>query len=128
MYQLINQWWPKKSRLQSDTISAVTGTAENLKHNFEPDMYPINDATLKVRILAGLHNNPNTTQALLSVTCHHGLVTLQGEVDTIDIRLAARIVVSRQKGVRGIIDKIKVVPLNQQPIMSLSQTQEPAIL
>jgi osmotically-inducible protein OsmY len=66
------------------------------------------DASINGKVSSALIADPRLKSTNINVDTEEGIVTLSGNVDTVDMRLVAKEVAARQPGVAAVIDNIAV--------------------
>ncbi len=60
------------------------------------------------RVAQALNEDPRTEDAIIEVIDENGMITLDGEVDSMETRSAAKEIAAAQPGVTTVVDLLKV--------------------
>ena len=76
----------------------------------DPDLQtetPAEDRTdVALQVIAALATDPRTKQAVIEVIHDRGVVTLQGQVESVAVRNAAAEIASQQRGVTTVVNEL----------------------
>lgn len=102
----------ESKRSAEATARSVEGVVD-----VENELYA--DSAIRARVTAALADDPTTEMAVIDVVSEQGLVTLKGQVDSVEIREAAEQIAEKQPGVVSVINELQVKPdrdtLNLRP-------------
>jgi osmotically-inducible protein OsmY len=68
------------------------------------------DTVVMARVIAALADDPRTSMAVIDVASEHGVITLKGRVDTVEIREAAEEIAADQDGAISVVNGLQVGP------------------
>lgn len=63
---------------------------------------------LTTKVAKALNEDPRTQDAVIEVIDENGLVTLDGEVDSVETREAAKEIAAAQPGVTAVVDLLRI--------------------
>jgi osmotically-inducible protein OsmY len=93
-----------RAKRRVEALAASTEGVVDVKNDVNAD------ASVSLRVMSALLEDPVTRLALLDVTAHQGTVTLEGRVDSEGIKAAAAAIASRQRGVQDVRNALDVKP------------------
>jgi len=73
------------------------------------------DSAIAAHVTAALTDDPMTSVAVIDVISEQGVVTLKGQVDSVEIRDAAEEIAEKQPGVVSVINALEVEPDEDTP-------------
>lgn len=73
----------------------------------------LTDHEITFRVTAAIGQDPRTLNTDIGVVTHDGIVTLSGEVDSLAARNFADMETKKIRGVKGVINELKVEPANR---------------
>jgi osmotically-inducible protein OsmY len=76
------------------------------------------DSQLITRVILALLEDPQARASLIEVGGERGVITLSGEVPTVETRQAVENIVRRQAGVVGIVNQLQVMHPHREPILA----------
>jgi uncharacterized protein YrrD len=68
------------------------------------------DVAIETRVMHALLSDPRTNVAVIEVRNESGIVTLKGQVDSVEIRDAAEQIAASQQGVISVVNSLEVAP------------------
>jgi osmotically-inducible protein OsmY len=68
------------------------------------------DEAIQTRVAHALLSDPQTVVSIIQVTAEQGVVTLKGNVDSAEVRYAAKEVAAQQPGVISVVNELEIVP------------------
>jgi uncharacterized protein YrrD len=96
----------------------VEATARSVKGMIDVENELHTDNTVTAHVTAALADDPMTDMAVIDVISEQGLVTLKGQVDSVEIRQAAEEIAKKQPGVVSVVNALEVEPDEDTPTLA----------